>query len=386
MNGIACTFWVCLLAIGYAYGGYPALLWLLSRVRRTAYPIQPDDSTPPPPITILISAYNEEAVIRRKLENTLSLDYPLELLEIVVVSDGSTDATCAIASEYAHRGVIVRHYEGRLGKTACLNRAVPEAKGQLVVFSDANSTYTRGSLRALVQPFQDPSIGFATGWTRYGSSEEGTEVASLGMYSALELVTKELESKLGTCIGADGAIFAIRKSLYVPLMDYDINDFVLPLAINRQRYRGVLQRDAICFERDAGSAKGEFQRQVRITNRTIRAILNYRELLNPARFGLLSFELVSHKLCKFLVPLFLAVLLVSSSFLASESGIYALALAVQVCFYGLVAAAQFMPNLGVASRILDAAKTFVVVNAAIALAWLRYLQGETYTTWSPTKR
>ena len=182
----------------------------------------------------------------------------------------------------------------------------------MVVFSDANSTYEKSALRALLRPFQDSAVGFVTGWTRYGSREKISATDSFGIYSRLELITKELESHMGSCIGADGAIFAIRKELYLPLEDYDINDLVIPLSINQQGYRGVLQREAICFEKDAGSAKGEFQRQVRISSRAIRAIMNYRQLLNPFRFGLISFELFSHKVCKFLVPLFLVALLVSN--------------------------------------------------------------------------
>jgi cellulose synthase/poly-beta-1,6-N-acetylglucosamine synthase-like glycosyltransferase len=335
---------------------------------------------------MIVSAYNEETVIREKIENALSLDYPEERLEILVVSDGSTDRTCAIAAEYVERGVALLHYEGRIGKTACLNRALPTATGEIVVFSDANSAYGRGALRALTQPFQDGTVGFVTGWTKYSSGAGSPDVVSLGIYSALELVTKELESRLGSCVGADGAIFAIRKALYVPLRDYDINDFVLPLAINQQGYRGVLEREAICSEKGAGSPKAEFQRQVRITNRTIRAIFNYRRLLNPFRFGFLSFELASHKLCKFLVPLFLIALLASSWPLAKYGGFYALALAVQGLFYGAVGVAALVPTSGIVGRIVEAARTFFVVNVAIALAWVKYLQGETYTTWSPTKR
>jgi cellulose synthase/poly-beta-1,6-N-acetylglucosamine synthase-like glycosyltransferase len=343
------------------------------------------ESSQLPSVTLIISAYNEERVIGQKIENALSLDYPPELLEIVVVSDGSNDRTCEIVSAFAHRGAVLRHYEGRIGKTACLNRALPLATGTIIVFSDANSTYERGALRALVHPFRSGTVGFVTGWTKYGS-QEGPAAASLGLYSRLELLTKELESRLGSCIGADGAIFAIRKELFLPLRDSDINDFVIPLSINQQGYRGVLRRDAICFEKDAGGAKGEFQRQVRITNRTIRAIMNYRRLLNPFRFGFLAFEIFSHKVCKFLVPIFLVALLITNLILAAADNFFLLALIGQAFFYATAATAAFAPKGAPLSRMVDAARTFVVVNAAIALAWVTYLQGQTFTTWSPTKR
>ena len=386
MAGAVATFWVSLLVIAYAYVGYPGVLWILSRFGRLPMKGERGQGAPLPPVTMIVSAFNEEKVLREKLENALSLDYPRDLLEIVVASDGSSDRTCEIAVEFADRGVVLRHYEGRIGKTACLNQALPLATGHIIVFSDANSVYEPGALRALVLPFRDNTVGFVTGWTRYGSGEDGSTADSLGIYSRLELLTKELESHLASCIGADGAIFAIRKELYLPLKSYDINDFVIPLSINQQGYRGILRPDAICFEKDAGSPKGEFHRQVRITSRTIRAIMNYRQLLNPFKFGLLSFELFSHKVCRFLVPVFLLALLASSLLLAEREGFYLAALIGQVVFYVGAGAAAFVSSTGLLSRIADTARTFVVVNAAIALAWIKYFQGETFTTWSPTKR
>jgi len=386
MIGIAVTFWVSLLAISYAYIGYPAILWLASRLGGFGQKNAAGQGTQLPSVTLIVSAYNEESVIGEKIENALSLDYPRELLEIVIISDGSTDRTGEIVLKFANQGVVLRHYEGRIGKTACLNRALPLAAGGIIVFSDANSTYEKGALKALLRPFQDKTVGFVTGWTQYGSGEDMSAADSLGVYSKLELITKELESRLGSCIGADGAIFAIRKELYLPLNDYDINDFVIPLSINEQGYRGVLQREAICFEKDAGSPKGEFRRQVRITSRTIRATMNYRQLLNPFRFGLLSFELFSHKVCKFLVPIFMVAMLVTNLILAVNGTFFLMALIAQGIFYVAAGSASFVPKKSVLSRMVEAAKIFVVVNAAIALAWAKYWQGETYTTWSPTNR
>jgi cellulose synthase/poly-beta-1,6-N-acetylglucosamine synthase-like glycosyltransferase len=377
------VFWFAFVAVAYAYVGYPAILWLASRVRapaRRSY----GEMTDWPTVTMIVSAYNEEEVIGDKIRNALSLDYPAGLLKIIVVSDGSTDKTPQIAREFADQGVTLRHYEGRIGKTACLNRVLPLVASDIVVFSDANSIYGGHALRALVLPFVDGTVGFVTGWTTYKSAE-GVR-GSLGLYSKLELMTKELESQLMSCIGADGAIFAIRRELYVSLKDYDINDLVLPLSINERGYRGVLQRDAICAERDAGGSKGEFQRQVRITSRTIRAIANYRQLLNPFRFGFLSFELLSHKAFRLFVPFFMVALLVSNLLLAAHGGFYLLALTAQSIFYSLAAIGVLIPTNGPLGRVVETARTFIVVNAAIGLAWIKYMQGETFVTWSPTRR
>src|SRR5882724_5498357 len=154
MIGIAVTFWVSLLAISYAYVGYPAILWLVSRFGGLGEKSAAGQGTQLPSVTLIVSAYNEESVISEKIENALSLDYPRELLEVVIVSDGSTDRTCEFVLEFAQRGVVLRHYEGRIGKTACLNRALPLAAGGIIVFSDANSTYEKGALKALVHPFR----------------------------------------------------------------------------------------------------------------------------------------------------------------------------------------------------------------------------------------
>jgi len=384
MSVVEFSFWFSLFMVFYAYAGYPMVLRMLSLSQgggnRAAGGY--GSGVQLPTVSLLISAYNEEAVIDKKLENALSLDYPRERLEIVVISDGSTDRTNEIVSRYAGKGVLLRHYEGRIGKTACLNRTVPLAAGDVIVFSDANSLYNRDSLREMTRHFRDPGIGCVTGWTKYLSGKK-EDTGSLGIYARLELLTKKFESRIGSSVGADGAIFAIRKKLYQPLEPHDINDFIIPLTVVEQGYRAVLEEKAFCFETSAGSARGEFQRQVRITNRTIRALVNKRRLLNPVRFGIFSFELFSHKACRFLVPLFLIVLLISGLALAGRSSLYLAAFVAQAVFYIAAASAGRVPYL---SGVLAAAHAFVMVNCAVLLAWIRYFQGVTYTTWSPTQR
>ena len=369
----------------YAYFGYPALLWFIAKFRNRPNERISEKESGWPRVSLFISAYNEEAVIEQKILNSLSLDYPKELLEIIVISDGSTDKTREIVERYASQGVILKHYEGRIGKTACLNKTVPETRGNIIVFSDANSQYDRGALKALTRHFVDKDVGFVTGWTQYLSGGGEERVDSLGMYARIELETKALESVIDSCIGCDGAIFAIRKELYRPLQSYDINDFVIPLRINQQGYRGLLEKNAFCFEKSAGEGKGEFFRQVRITNRTLRAIFNNAGLLSPLKYGFFSFELFSHKICKFLVPFFLLLAAVMNILLIREGAVYFIGFALQAAFY-------LSALLNIASRKiqlpgpLSLFRTFVLVNAAIFWAWVTYLRGETFTTWAPTQR
>ncbi len=387
INNMNIIFWSSLFFIFYAYLGYPVLLWMMTRLvhcRIFDGVLNAQDELPS--VTLIISAYNEEKVIGDRITNALKLDYPKQLLQIMVVSDGSSDRTTDIVLDFAEQGIVLQHYEGRIGKTACLNRAVPLATGDIVVFSDANSTYDSNALKALVDPFCDSSVGFVTGWTQYGHSADKAATSSLGLYSGLELVTKELESRIGSCVGADGAIFAIRKELYKPLEDFDANDFVIPLTFNKQGYRGVLQKKAFCFEQDAGSAKAEFHRQVRIATMTIRAIVNHNQLLNPIKFGFFSLELFSHKLCRFLVPLCMLTLLISSLFLASSNNFYLAALLGQALFYASSSITAILPRPSRLAQLADAAKIFIVANTAIFLACIKFLQGEKYTTWSPTQR
>ena len=254
------------------------------------------------------------------------------------------------------------------------------------MFSDANSEYDLNALREMTKHFGDPKTGFVTGWTKYTAGKDKEGAGSLGMYARLELITKAFESMIGSCVGADGAIFAIRKELYRSLVPHDINDFVIPLTIVQQGFRGVLEEKAFCHETAAGSAKGEFHRQVRITNRTIRAIVNNRTLLNPWKFGIFSFELFSHKLCRFLVPLFLIMLFASSLPLSSRNSFYLTAFIGQVVFYLSAGLAKGIERIPLLSKVLAAPHSFVMVNIAIFFAWIRYFQGATYTTWSPTQR
>ena len=334
-------------------------------------------------VTLIISAYNEEQVIEKKVLNSLAINYPRDLLNIVVVSDASNDGTDQIVEKFSEQGVVLSRHEGRIGKTECLNRTVPESRGEIIIFSDANSIYDINAVSELVKHFRNPEIGFVTGYTKYTSSQTGGLTAEpIGLYSRLEHMAKSLESSIGSCVGADGAIFAIRKKLYTSLKPTDINDLVIPFTIIEKKYRGIFEINAFCLEPTAKNLEKEFRRQVRIANRTIRAIVNHRILLNAFRFGMFSFELFSHKICKLLVPLFMLSCLTTNLFISNRSIIYAAFLALQAIFYTL--AFLKIPRKGLSS-LFEIPKTFTVANFAIALGWLKYFKGETYTTWGTSR-
>lgn len=360
----------------YPYGIYPLVLSIISIF--FGNPWQRGGITPR--VTLIISVYNEEKVIEAKVRNALSLEYPKELLDVIVVSDGSNDRTNDIVRSFRDPRLILRAFAERSGKTGCLNKVVPEAKGEIILFTDANSMFPGDTITKLVRNFADNSIGLVTGWSKYlrkGGGEEST-----GIYSRFEMWTKYWESLVWSCVGADGAIFAIRKELYKPLDDQDINDFVIPLQVISQRKRVVLDREAHCLEASSEGERDEFHRQVRITNRTLGALLRNPGFLNPLSYGTFSFFLFSHKLLRFLVPFFTAGTFLLSLLLLKVSVIYLGFFLIQLLFLCLGLA-----NLAgkVEGRLTNLCKFFLITLSAQFIGWTRTLRGISDTMWTPRR-
>lgn len=370
------VFWVCLAMTVYPYIIYPVLVVAWSRVRGRSW-VQEEEF---PRISLLISVYNEAAVIRQKLENALALDYPEDRFEIVVVSDGSTDATNEIVSSFDDSRVVLKTYS-RAGKTACLNRSVADLTGDIVVFTDANSMFPPQALTKIARNFADEQVGLVTGWTSYrrqGSEEEETP----GLYARLEKLTKEGESKISSCVGADGAIFALRRELYHWLEEYDINDFVIPLHVLEQGRRVVLDTDVFCLEEPSEGAGQEFRRQARMTNRTLGAIQRNAHFLNPFQYGSFAFFLLSHKVLRFMTPLFAVGALLTSLLLLATAGVYVLLFVLIM----LLLVAGLVGLMGWArSRIIDLCATFLLTNAGQVVGWFRFLTGRADTMWTPQR-
>lgn len=379
MGWIKLIFWLSCFLVVYPYFIYPlvlkAMTFFVPARRRSG------DWTEKA-VTLIISAYNEEEVIEEKIRNSLSLDYPEGLLEVVVVSDGSTDGTVEAVKRFEDRGVVLRHYEGRIGKTECLNRAVPEASGEIVVFTDANSRFDAAALKELVRHFTDEHIGFVTGGTMYVS---GDGTSHVGFYTRLEQLIKRLESRTGSCVGADGAIFAIRRELYRPLKPTDINDLVIPFKAVMDGYVGIYSPEAFCTEPTAGSSRGEFERQVRITARTIRAVLGHAGLMNPFRFGFFSFALLSHKLLRLMVPLFMITAFAANAPLLLSGYLYDVIFVLQAAFYALAWLRHRGYDSGPLSRLSSIPYTFTSVNLAVMKGWSGFLRGKTFVTWQPAR-
>ena len=375
-------FWIGLGLLAWVYAGYPVLLWLLKGVglRR---PVRRDSIEPP--VTLIISAYNERQVIAAKLENCRRLDYPAGRLEVIVVSDASDDGTDDLVRAAGPPFRLLR-MEARGGKTVGLNAALHAATGDIVVFSDANAMYQRDVLRQMVRNFADPRVGAVTGESRYEIGADDASSKSEEVYWSYELWIKGLESSVGSLVGGDGAIYAIRRGLYRDMAPGDLSDFVNPMQIVAQGYRNIYEPAAVSWESGAEGYGAEFRRKVRIVNRAWRATFKLRGLLNPLRFGFFSFQFLSHKVLRWLVPWLMLLVLITNAFLVSASPLYALLLLGQLLFFGLALLGWVMAGrTGMLGRISSIPYYFCLVNLASLVALVEVFGGKEYRTWTSSR-
>ncbi|HEX6803391.1 MAG TPA: glycosyltransferase family 2 protein [Terriglobales bacterium] len=363
------VFWISAAILAYMYVGYAAWLWLRGRFRRL--PVQA--AAYEPSISMVMVVRNEAAVLERKLKNLLGLDYPKELSEIVVVSDGSTDRTNEILNYYSadRRLRIVLHPEPR-GKAAGLNDATAAARGEMVLFTDARQMLERDSVRLLAQQFADPQVGCASGELMLGDPEAGETSRGFGLYWRVEKKIREMESASGSVVQATGAIYAVRRNLLVPVPEGTIlDDVYIPMQVARQGYRVTFLPSARAWDVADQGADREFSRKVRTLTGNYQLVQLAPWLLgssNPLRF-----EFISHKLLRLVAPFALAALLIASLFLSSPA--YRAALLLQIVFYGLSAVAMAKIAKGPLARVADAARTFVVLNTAAFVAFVKFVTG-----------
>jgi len=376
-------FTLCVALILWVYIGYPLFLLMITRLTK-GEPVQLAPITPP--VTLIISAYNEGEIVREKIENSLALDYPRELLEMIVVSDCSDDDTEAIVKEYANRGVRLLHMEKRGGKTAGLNVAVPQATGEIVIFSDANAMYHRLAVRCLVRNFADSTVGCVTGESRYEVDANAADsTASENLYWRYELALKKMETKTGSLVGGDGAIYAIRKSLFRPMRPEDLSDFVNPLQIVAQGYRNVYEQEAFSFERGAESFEKEFHRKVRIVNRAWRGLWRVRQVLNPFHFGFYTIQVISHKLLRWLIPVFMAGAFVANFSLLNFGQLHQIIFALQITFYVLALIGWLQSRRPEISKLFYVPYYFCLVNYASLLGIISNYRGEKFAVWNTVR-
>jgi len=377
MNVLEILFWLAVLLIAYSYAGFPALTLLRGVLMRRPY--QTGDITPS--VTLIIAAHNEADVIEAKLQNVLSLDYPADCLNVVIASDGSTDGTNEIVQRYVGERVTLLALP-RQGKAPALDAAVKAATGDILVFSDANSMYAPQAIREIVRPFADPSVGGVAGNQVYLDPERGTGGDGEKMYWNFDRLLKEFQSRAGNVTSATGAIYAIRRELYQPVIGGVTDDFYISTGVIAQHRRLVFSADAIAYEAVAGETGKEFNRKVRITTRGLQAVLSRRELLNPFQHGFYSLQLLSHKVLRRLAVLPLIVVFVLSPLLWAKGWLYRLALLGQLAFYGLAALGALLENTRLGQKKpLAIPYYFCMVNAACLVAAANIVRGRRIERW-----
>jgi len=376
------AFWVCLGWVAYVYAGYPVLVWCLARLAGRG--IRKADIEPR--VTVLIAAFNEAREIEHTVVNKLQQDYPVERLEVIVVSDGSTDGTDAIVERLARSAggkLRLLRQEPRQGKTMALNRAVPQATGEIIVFADANSMYGPDAVRQLVRSFAEPSVGYVTGQMVYTNPAGSGIGEGSGAYMRYENMLRVLETRLHSVVGVDGGIDAVRRELYMPMRADQLPDFVLPLNVIEQGRRAVYEPAAKVYEAALGAAHDEFRMRVRVSLRALWALFDKRGLLSPVRDPLFAWQLFSHKVLRYAAFIPLAGLLGINVLVAGHHPFYTGFLVLQLLAYGLAAAGPVLSRLrSVAPRLL-APYYFVLLNLACAAAFWKFLSGQKMVTWKP---
>ena len=384
MYMMAFLFWLSAGVIIYIYIGYPLLIALLAKlrpkpVRRTQ--IQPS-------VTLLIAAYNEEDVIREKIENSINLNYPKNKLEIVIVADGSTDRTCSIVREYHHLGVVLHDRPERKGKLAALNRVVPLTHGEIILFSDANNMFRPDAVSKLASNFWDPNVGAVTGKKLLFKTKSGLG-ESENLYWRYESFIRAKESQFNSTTGVAGEILSIRRDLYIPTRDSIINDdLFIAMQVVKQGYRVIYEPEAISEELPIASIKDELIRRARISAGYYQLIRELLLLLPSAPFFV--FQAISHKLLRPFVPFFMIIALLTNLSLVmteSHSNIIMIALAIAQLFFYILAAIGFcLSKFRVELKPFFVPYYFCYSNFSYLLGLFKFLFGKQNVLWEKPSR
>lgn len=375
------VFWILGLLCLYSYFLYPSFLKLIP-ARRS---VEPTPTRPEslPAMTLIITAHNEAARIQAKLENTLTIDYPMDLLEVIVASDCSSDETDNIVLSFAGQGVRLVRADARKGKEYAQLCAIREARGDILVFSDVATRIEPEALQRLAGRFEDPEIGAISSEDRFVSQDGG--VVGEGAYVKYEMWLRRLESSRAGLVGLSGSFFAARREVCA---EWDIavpSDFNTALNCAKQGLVAITCPDVVGIYQDVKDPALEYRRKTRTVIRGIAAIARHPEVLNPFRMGLFAFQVWGHKLMRWGVPWFMLGFLVATLALVDKHWVFGVALSAQALFYGVVMMGYLFSRLQSLS-IVKIPFFFVQVNIAIAHATLQFLTGKRITVWEPSKR
>ncbi|ULA65121.1 MAG: Glycosyl transferase [Nitrospira sp.] len=378
-NCMLSIFWVSVVFVFYAYIGYPLLLMTIGILRNR--PVRKASNHPA--VALIITAYNEEKRIREKLENTLRQDYPRERLDIVVASDCSTDGTDDLVRSYGPSGVRLVRSTAKGGKEAAQKLAVESTTGEILVFSDTATMLNPQAISTIVRNFADPTVGCVSSVDRFIDVDGA--VSGEGAYVRYEMFLRNLETRVNTLVGLSGSFFAARRAVcqnWAPDLQSDFNTLLNSVRLG---LRGVADPESVGFYKNLADPKKEYDRKVRTIVRGISVFMKSLALLNPFRYHLFAWQLISHKLCRWLVPFAMIGALGANLMLAPSAFFYQGTLMIQVGFYTVALAylvTTRLPSIGM----LRIPSFFVMVNISILDAWVRYCRGERIVSWTPSKR
>ncbi len=387
-------FWLFVVGIFYVYAGFPLVLMLLAKIRLQ----QREHSSINPSVTLMVPAYNEDAVIKQKIENSIALDYPKDLLQILVAADGSDDRTVEIIKTYADQGIELSYNSERKGKMAAISRAMPKARGEIIIFSDANNIFTSNVIKALVSPFADPEVGCVSG-AKTILRGDGLLGESEGLYWKYEAWIKKLETRFGCCTSVAGEVLAIRQELIEPCPDHIINDdFYMAMQVIKRGYRIIYAPKARSMERVSLSPQDEIDRRARIIAGRYQAMAMAYKFV-PFSRPILLWQIISHKFLRPLVPFLMAgaiitnVLAVVWPSYSRNHPLFELAhpfnwimLALQGLFYSLALTGNRIKHKQAIGRLLYLPTFLFNSNIAAIIGLWRYLSKRQTPVWKRAER
>jgi poly-beta-1,6-N-acetyl-D-glucosamine synthase len=378
-------FWTGLSIVLYTYIGYGIVIFLLSKLKGHKPLVQTNDY---PEVTILIAAYNEELFIENKIRNTLSLDYPKKKLSIFFVTDGSTDSTPDIVKQFPV--IKLFHDAKRKGKIHAVNRVMRFIKTPIVIFSDANTFLNKDAVKNIVRHYADPKVGGVAGEKRiYKKTHDNASGSGEGLYWKYESFLKKKDSQVYSVVGAAGELFSIRTSLFEePGENIIIEDFYLSLSITAKGYRFIYEPEACATETASASVAEEWKRKVRIAAGGFQAMVKLSHLLNPFRYGILTFQYISHRVLRWtLAPLFLPLIFVASVWLSIyDHTFYILMLLAQIAFYLLAFAGYILRDKPISIKGFFVPYYFCVMNFSVYAGFLRFVKGNQSVVWEKSQR
>ena len=374
-------FWLLVLIIIYVYFGYLLLLLILSKLRPSS-PVQKADIIPT--VSLIIAAYNEEQIIDRKIENCLALDYPREKLEIIVASDGSTDRTNKLVEKFEKKGVKLIALQENQGKSSVQNKAVAGAGGDILLFTDADVMLRKNLVKNLMKNLADKRVGCVIGKITYANEKSTSVTEGEGFYWCYELLLRRKESEVDNFAIGSG-IMALRRTLFEPLEPAVGEDFVLPMKTVMAGFKVVYDSEAVTDTiMHQARAVDMLKTKVRVISKDLRGLFHCRAIMNPFRYPIYAWGLISHKLLRWLVPYFL-IILFGSNLLLLDHPFYRLVLALQIAFYALAIAGYLWQRKGKPPRVLGILFSFCLVNLAALVGVARFIMGKTVERWVPVR-